>query len=117
AARLPLALTHVLLALSAALTASLIVESSIAVGQYGTIFVWAVLVAAYYFPRPVAFGHLGWLLACYALSLALVESTSGYSPITRWLFTAVSLTVVLLFTSVIVARRERADDRARRFFD
>ena len=47
----------------------------------------------------------------------LVESTAGYSPLTRWLFTAVSLTVVMLLTSAIVARRARADLRARRFFD
>ena len=47
----------------------------------------------------------------------LVESTAGYSPLTRWLFTAVSLTVVMLLTSAIVARRAQADLRARRFFD
>lgn len=117
AAEIPRAATHALLAATSTLTAVLIVESGIAVGQYGSIYVWVVLVAAYYFPRRVAAGHLGWLLLCYAVSLALVENTSGYSPLTRWLFTTVSLTVVLLFTGVIVARRARADDRARNFFD
>jgi diguanylate cyclase (GGDEF)-like protein/PAS domain S-box-containing protein len=113
----PLAATHAILAATSALTALLIVESGVAVGQYGTIFVWEILVAAYFFPRHVAAAHLGWLLACYAGALALVGNTSGYSPMTRWVFSAVSLSVVMLFTSVIVARRARADDRARHFFD
>ncbi|MBK5221249.1 MAG: PAS domain S-box protein [Thermoleophilia bacterium] len=36
---------------------------------------------------------------------------------TRWLFTAISLTIVMLFINVIAASRARADRRARRFFD
>ena len=48
----------------------------------------------------------------------MVESTAGYSPVTRWIFSAVSLTVVMLFINNLVARRrERADTRARHFFD
>jgi diguanylate cyclase (GGDEF)-like protein/PAS domain S-box-containing protein len=115
--QLPLPLTHVVLAATAAVTGLLIIESGVAVGQYGTIFVWATLIAAYFFPRRVAIAHLAWLLAVYAVVLASVESTAGYSPLTRWLFSAVSLTVVMLFVSFIVARRQRADARARRFFD
>lgn len=115
--QVPLAASHVILAATVATTGLLIIESGIAVGQYGTIFVWVVLVAAYFFPRRVVAAHLVWLLAVYAVALAIVENTAGYSPLTRWLFSAVSLTVVMLFTSFIVARRERADARARRFFD
>ena len=47
----------------------------------------------------------------------MVESTGGYSPVTRWIFAAVSLTVVMLFVNNLVARRHRADTRARHFFD
>jgi diguanylate cyclase (GGDEF)-like protein/PAS domain S-box-containing protein len=115
--RVPLALTHLILAATVAATGLLIFESGVAVGQYGTIFVWATLVSGYYFSRRVATVHLLWLLAIYATALAVVESTAGYSPLTRWLFTAMSLTVVLLFTSIIVAHRTRADQRARHFFD
>jgi diguanylate cyclase (GGDEF)-like protein/PAS domain S-box-containing protein len=100
-----------------AVTGLLIVEAGVAVGQYGSIFVWATLICAYYFPRRVAAVHLAWLLAVYAGSLALVESTAGYSPVTRWLFTAISLSVVMMLVSVIVAHRARADLRARRFFE
>ncbi len=115
--RMPLAATHALLGLTAATTGLLIWESGVAVGQYGSIWVWGTLVAAYFFPRRVAAAHLAWLLAVYGVALATVESTAGYSPLTRWLFTAVSLTVVMALTSTIVARRARADQRARRFFD
>src|SRR5262249_58715489 len=45
------------------------------------------------------------------------RSTAGYSPVTRWLFTAISLSVVMMIVSVIVAHRARADLRARRFFE
>jgi diguanylate cyclase (GGDEF)-like protein/PAS domain S-box-containing protein len=114
---LPPAAPHAILATASALTGLLIVESGVAVGQYGSIFVWATLIAAYFYPRRVAAAHLGWLLVVYAISLALVESTAGYSPVTRWIFSAFSLSVVMLFTSIIVARRARADKRARRFFD
>jgi diguanylate cyclase (GGDEF)-like protein/PAS domain S-box-containing protein len=115
--RAPLALSHLLLAAAVAATGGLIVESGVAAGQYGTVFVWAMLVAAYCFPRRVAAAHLVWLLAVYAAALAAVDSTAGYSPVTRWLFTAVSLIVVMLFISVIAVHRDRADERARRFFE
>jgi diguanylate cyclase (GGDEF)-like protein/PAS domain S-box-containing protein len=117
AREIPLAVSHVILALTSVATGVLIVEAGIAAGQYGTIWVWGTLIAAYFFSRRVAAAHLAWLLVVYAISLTMVESAAGYSPLTRWLFTAVSLTVVMLFTSVIVARRARADARARRFFD
>ncbi len=117
ARHLPLLVTHLVLAAAAALAGLLIYASGVAAGQYGSIFVWGTLIAAYFFPRRVAAAHLAWLLGVYAVVLATVESTAGYSPLTRWLFTAVSLAVVMALTSAIVARRARADLRARRFFD
>ena len=111
------ALTHLLLAGTALVTAVLIWESGLAVGQYGTIFIWATLISAYFFPRRVAAAQLAWLLLVYAGALAVVESTGGYSPVTRWIFSAVSLTVVMLFINNLAARRELADTRARHFFD
>jgi len=108
---------HALLAGVVAVTSLLIFESGIAVGQYGTIFVWSTLVSSIYFPRRVAAAHLAWLLATYGAVLLLVENTAGYSPLTRWLFTLISLSVVMLLITGIVARRARADERARHFFD
>jgi diguanylate cyclase (GGDEF)-like protein/PAS domain S-box-containing protein len=117
AKRIPGIGVHLLLAAVTAVTSLLIYESGIAVGQYGTIFVWATLVTSIYFPRRIAALHLGWLLVTYGTVLLLVESTAGYSPLTRWLFTTISLSVVMLLITSIVARRARADERARRFFD
>jgi diguanylate cyclase (GGDEF)-like protein/PAS domain S-box-containing protein len=117
AARIPTALVHVLLGATALVTAVLIWESGLAVGQYGTTFVWATLISGYFFSRRAATIHLGFLLLVYAGSLAVVNNTGGYSPVTRWLFTAVSLVVVMLFVNNLVARRQRADTRARYFFD
>lgn len=115
--RAPKPAVHLVLGAVAVLTCVLIYESGIAVGQYGTIFVWSTLVASYYFPRRVAAAHLGWLLLAYGATLLTVENTAGYSPLTRWLFTVVSLGVVMMLTTAIVARRARADERARHFFD
>jgi diguanylate cyclase (GGDEF)-like protein/PAS domain S-box-containing protein len=117
AARVPRAAVHAVIALTVLTTGALILESGIAAGQYGSIFVWATLICSYYFPRRIAAAHLAWLLVVYAGTLAAVESTAGYSPVTRWLFTAVSLGVVMLLITEVVARRARADVRARRFFD
>jgi diguanylate cyclase (GGDEF)-like protein/PAS domain S-box-containing protein len=108
---------HGILAAGVVVTCLLIYESGIAVGQYGTIFVWSTLVTSCYYPRRVAAGHLAWLLLAYGATLLVVENTAGYSPLTRWLFSLISLTVVMLLITAIVARRARADERARRFFD
>jgi diguanylate cyclase (GGDEF)-like protein/PAS domain S-box-containing protein len=117
AKRLPAASVHVFIAAVVAVTGLLIYESGIAVGQYGTIFVWAILVSSYYFPRRIAALHLAWLCVVNGCALLLVENTAGYAPLTRWLFTTISLTVVMLLMTGIVARRASADERARRFFD
>jgi diguanylate cyclase (GGDEF)-like protein/PAS domain S-box-containing protein len=115
--RIPLLLTHLALAVAAVLSGLLTYESGVAAGQYGAIYVWIALIAAYFFSRGVAVAHLGWIFVVNGFTLAATESTAGYSPLTRWIFTAISLTVVMTLTSAIVARRARADQRARRFFD
>jgi diguanylate cyclase (GGDEF)-like protein/PAS domain S-box-containing protein len=115
--RVPLPLTHAALAVAVVCSGLLTYESGVAAGQYGSIYVWVTLIAAYFFPRRIAIAYVVWILAVYALTLAATESTAGYSPLTRWLFTAISLAVVMTLTSSIVARRARADQRARRFFD
>jgi diguanylate cyclase (GGDEF)-like protein/PAS domain S-box-containing protein len=116
-ARIPIWMIHALLAGTVLATGLLIWESRISVGQYGTIFTWATLISAYFFSRRVAAAHLGWLLLVSAGTLVVVKSTGGYSPVTRWIFGAVSLGVVMLFVNSLVARRDRADTRARHFFD
>ena len=118
ARRVPLVVTHLALAATAAATGLLTYESGVAAGQYGSIYVWVMLVAAYFFPRRVAIAHLAWMLAVYAVTLAVVESTAGYSPLHP-----------LGLHRRLAGRgddadqrhrrppRRRADRRARRFFD
>jgi diguanylate cyclase (GGDEF)-like protein/PAS domain S-box-containing protein len=108
---------HFVIAATVAATGLLFYESGAVVGQYGTIFVWATLIASYFFPRRVAIIHLVWLLAVYGATLLAVESTAGYSPLTRWLFTVISLTGVMLLITGVVKAQTRADRRARRFFE
>jgi diguanylate cyclase (GGDEF)-like protein/PAS domain S-box-containing protein len=115
--RVPKVAVHAILTVTVTLTGLLIYESGVAAGQYGTIFVWSTLIASYFFPRRVAAAHLAWLLLVYGIALFSVPSTVGYSPFTRWIFSLVSLGVVMALTTEIVARRARADERARRFFD
>lgn len=116
-ARINRVAVHTIIAAVVAATGLLIYESGVAVGQYGTIFVWATLISSYFFPRRIAAAHLAWLLAVYAIALAGVESTAGYSPLTRWLFSVVSLTIVMLLITQMVSRQARSDKRARRFFE
>jgi PAS domain S-box-containing protein len=110
-------MAHAALAATASIVALLIYESGISAGQFGTIFVWATLLAAYLFPRRIAFAHLAWLLLCYGVALSQVPSAGGYSPVTKWILTVVSLGVVSALTSSLVARQTRADEKNRRFFD
>jgi diguanylate cyclase (GGDEF)-like protein/PAS domain S-box-containing protein len=115
--RLSRVAVHAVIAAVVAATGLLIYQSGVAVGQYGTIFVWATLISSYFFPRRIAVAHLAWLLVVYAVALAGVESTAGYSPLTRWLFTVISLTIVMLLITEMVSRQARSDKRARRFFE
>ncbi|HEY3434542.1 MAG TPA: hypothetical protein VGK41_02715, partial [Solirubrobacterales bacterium] len=115
--RIPAIGVHALIAGSVGLAGLLMYESGAAVGQYGTIFVWATLISAYFFPLRIAALHFTWLQAVNAATLLSVESTAGYSPLTRWLFTFISLGVVMLLISRIVSAQARADKRARRFFE
>ncbi|HWC07660.1 MAG TPA: PAS domain S-box protein, partial [Solirubrobacterales bacterium] len=117
AERVPRVASHLLLAAAPPLAALMTLEAEVAAGIYGSILVWATMMAAYFFSKRVAVAQLAWTLLVNAATLAVVPSTAGFSPFTRWLFTAISLTVILLFVSSIVAHRARADHRARSFFD
>lgn len=117
AKNVPIAASHALLVSAPVLSGLFTYEAAVAAGIYGSILAWATMMAAYFFPKRIAVAHLAWTLTVYGVTLALVPSAAGFSPLTRWLFTAISLTVILLFVSFIVARRARADRRARSFFD
>jgi diguanylate cyclase (GGDEF)-like protein/PAS domain S-box-containing protein len=108
---------HAVIAGVVAATGLLVYASGVAVGQYGTIFVWATLISSYFFSRRAAATHLVWLLGVYGAVLVGTESTAGYSPLTRWLFAAVSLSGVMLLITAVISRQAQLDRRARRFFE
>ncbi len=90
--------------------------SGVAAGLYSTMFVWAVLVSAYFFSPAVAAAQLAWLLAWLAAVLSTVDHAGGFSPLTRWLLTAFALAVAGAVTAWLVARGKATEDRAERFF-
>jgi diguanylate cyclase (GGDEF)-like protein len=57
-------------------------------GAYGAMFIWVVLVSAFFFPGRRAVAQLAWLLAVYAAVLYSIPA-NGYSPLTRLLLTAI----------------------------
>ncbi len=114
---IPPALVHLTVAASSVLICTAIYLSGVASGLYSTMFVWVALFSAYFFPRRSALLHLGWLLACYAVVLVLVEDAAGFSPLTRWLLTAIALAVTSTLTSWLVSRRRAAEERSQRFFE
>jgi diguanylate cyclase (GGDEF)-like protein len=115
APRLPSWLLQVIIGLG-----SLLISLSIYfAGQpsaYAAMFIWVVLVSAFFFPgRPTAV-QLAWLLAAYAVVLFSIPST-GYSPLTRLLLTAIAFATaagVVSWLSEAASRRvEDSESRAR----
>ena len=90
--------------------------TAVAAGVYTSIFVWIVLVSAYFFSARAAAAQLAWMLACYGIVLANIDS-AGFSGFTRWLLTAIALTVAGVVTAWLVARRRATQERADRFFN
>jgi diguanylate cyclase (GGDEF)-like protein/PAS domain S-box-containing protein len=108
---------HLVIAATVALSGLLIYESGSVGAPYEAIFVFAMLISCYYFPRRLAAAHLLWLLGVYALALLAVRSTSGFSPFALWLFTAIPLTVLSALTCELVAGRARVKEQAQSFFE
>jgi diguanylate cyclase (GGDEF)-like protein/PAS domain S-box-containing protein len=117
ARRVPRWLLHAVLAGCSALICSAVYFSGLAAGLYATMLMWVVLFSAYFLSQRAALVHLGLLLGGYALVLALVEDAAGYSPLTRWLLTAIALSVASGVTSWLVTRGKAAEERSERFFD
>ncbi len=114
---IPVWLVHATIAVGAALICVATYFTGIAAGLYTTMFIWIALFTAYFFSARWALGHLAWLLGCYAVVLAVLGASEGWSPLTRWLLTAIALFVASGMTSWLVAKRRAAESRARQFFD
>ena len=79
-------------------------------------FIWVVLVSAFFFPGRRTVAQITWLLAVYAVVLYSLPST-GYSPLTRLLLTAIAFgtaaAVVQWLSNATNRRFEVSESRAR----
>lgn len=75
--------------------------SGVATGIYATMFIWVVLVSTFFFSAWIAASHLAFVLAMYAVTLALVRAPE-FSSVTRWILTAVALSVSCAVMSWLV---------------
>ena len=85
-------------------------------GAYGAMFIWVVLVSAFFFPGRRTVAQLAWLLVVYAVVLYSIPA-NGYSPLTRLLLTAIAFGIaagVITWLSNATNRRvEVSESRAR----
>src|SRR4051794_32004934 len=86
-------------------------------GVYASTLFWVALYGGFFFSRLAAYLHVSFLLAGYAVVLGRIEDPAGYSPLTRWLLSAITLSVITGVTSWLVARRRAAEERSQRFFE
>jgi diguanylate cyclase (GGDEF)-like protein len=89
-------------------TALCVVFAGVASGIYPGMFLWIVLYNACFFPGWRAFAQLGWILVNYGVVLAVVESSAGFSPVTRFLSTAFVLGVACVTVSWLVSSRRES---------
>lgn len=95
----------------------MMLASGIATGVYAAMFCWVVLVSVNFFSRRAAIMQFVWMMGLFALVLAVVESGSGYSAVTRWLTLALALAVTGGATAWLVYRRRLAEEATQRFLD
>lgn len=117
ASRTPLWVVHGGVGFGAFLISLAIFASGEAGSPYSVMYFWVVLVAAYFFTVRVAVLHSAWMLGLLAATLVALDADSGYADLTRWLVWAFALTITGAMISLLVARRQRAELRTKRFFD
>jgi PAS domain S-box-containing protein len=108
---------HAAVASGSLLINILMLASGVAAGVYAGMFNWVILVIVNFFSPRAAIAHFAWMVGCYAGVLAVVDSSGGYSPVSRWLFATLALAVTGSATGWLVFRRRLAEESARRFLD
>jgi len=85
-------------------------------GSYVAMFIWVILVSAFFFPGRRTVAQLAWLFAVYAAVLYSIPA-NGYSPLTRLLLTAIAFgtaaAVVSWLSNATTRRVEVSESRAR----
>jgi len=103
----PTGVLHGVVGLGSLLICLCIYFAAAVVAIFPSMFVWVVLMTAYFFGGWGAMGHLAWLLIVYGLALALTPEQAGISGVTRWVVTAFVLAIAALITSWLVSGLRR----------
>ncbi len=91
--------------------------AGVAAGVYAGMFCWVVLVSVNFFSLRAAVAQFAWMVGTFAVVLTLVESSGGYSALSRWLTTTLALAVTGGAGVWLVFRRRLAEEEAQRFLD
>jgi diguanylate cyclase (GGDEF)-like protein/PAS domain S-box-containing protein len=115
--RVPLGVLHPLIFSGSVMIAAGIYFTGTADSPYPTMYVWTTLFTAYFFERRWVAAQVAWLLVTYGAALALLPPDSESSSVTRWLLTAIALSIAASATSWLVNRAHAAEEHAGRFFE
>jgi diguanylate cyclase (GGDEF)-like protein len=107
--RLPSWVLHGAIGFGSLLICICVYYAGVASAIFPAMFVWVVLISAYFFGGRGVAAHLVWLLGVYAVVLAIAPSNGagGFSPLTRWLVSALVLAVAAIVTSWLVSGLRR----------
>jgi len=100
---------HMNLAGSGALVSLCVYFSGVAAGVYSVMFVWVAIVAACIASRRILALHVSWVLVTYAVALAAVGESVGFSSVTRFILTGVALSASGAAVSWLVEGRRDAE--------
>jgi diguanylate cyclase (GGDEF)-like protein len=87
--------------------------AGLASGIYSGIFVWLAVFAACFLPMRLSVGLMAWILSTYAITLAIVDNSGGFSSFTRWFTTVFVLAVLWASASWLVRGRAQVEETLR----
>lgn len=102
-------------AFGSALINAMMLASGVATGVYAGMFCWVVLVSVNFFTLKMAMLQFAWMMGAFALVLTQVESSGGYSGLTRWITSTMALAVTGGAGAWLVYRRRLAEEETRGF--
>jgi PAS domain S-box-containing protein len=108
-------LLQVVVALGSGLINLLMLASGVATGVYAAMFCWVVLVSVNFFTLRAAVAQFAWMMGGFAVVLTQVESSGGYSGLTRWIASTMALAVTGGAGAWLVYRRRLAEEETRGF--
>ncbi len=102
-------MTNAIVFVATAEIGAAIYASGFAGGIYGSLFFWVALFAGLFCSRRMAMVQVAWAMVVYGVLVARVDNPSGFSPVTRWLLTGITIGVVAAVTNWIAEDRNRID--------